>query len=176
MRTLEVRRHTMRVKPGQHLSQAGVDLARRIGDTVGPFQRVVTTSIPRAFETAIAMGFAVDEEVEDRSVIMLNEDIEMEVEWDAVFAAFADAARKNPTGATAQYVKKQADFWRSVLEATPEGGAALIISHGGVVEAGAVGCLPNFDYATAGAFLSYCEGVRLTYENVRFMSIEILRV
>ena len=104
MRTLEVRRHTMRVKPGQHLSQAGVDLARRIGNTVGPFQRVVTTSIPRAFETAIAMGCAVDEQVEDRGVIMLNDDIEMEVEWDAGFAALAAAAPHSESGGGV-------DFW-----------------------------------------------------------------
>ena len=32
MRYLEVRRHTMRTKPGEHLSQAGVDLARRVGE------------------------------------------------------------------------------------------------------------------------------------------------
>jgi broad specificity phosphatase PhoE len=176
MRTLEVRRHTMRVKPGQHLSQEGVDLARRIGDTIGPFQRVVTSFIPRAFETAIAMGFAVDEQVEDILLVMLNEDIEAEVEWDAGFAAFAEAAHKNPTGATAQYVNRQSDFWRSVVESVPEGGAALIVSHGGVVEAGAVGCLPDADHQGWGAFLSYCEGVRLTYENGQFTSIEILRI
>ncbi len=29
MRTLALRRHTMRAKPGQHLIQAGVTLARR---------------------------------------------------------------------------------------------------------------------------------------------------
>ena len=31
MRMLEVRRHTMRRKPGQHLSQEGIDLARLVG-------------------------------------------------------------------------------------------------------------------------------------------------
>jgi broad specificity phosphatase PhoE len=166
----------MRVQPGQHLSQAGVDLARRIGETVGPFQRVVTSSIPRAFETAIAMGFAVDEQIEDFGLIMLNEELESEVNWDAGFAAFADAVRKNPNGATAQYARKQSDFWRSVVESVPEGGSALIVLHGGVVEAGAVGCLPNADHRGWGNFLSYCEGVRLTYENGQFTSAEILRV
>src|SRR4051794_10783960 len=53
MRYLEVRRHTMRTKPGEHLSQAGVDLARRVGEGMGHFDRVVSTLAPRAFETAI---------------------------------------------------------------------------------------------------------------------------
>ena len=54
----------MRVKPGQHLSQAGVDLARRVGDGMGRFGRVVTSRVPRADETAIAMAYAVDEQLE----------------------------------------------------------------------------------------------------------------
>lgn len=59
VRTIEHRRHTMRAKPGQHLNQAGVDLARRVGDGMGRFDRVVTSRLPRAFETAIAMGYAI---------------------------------------------------------------------------------------------------------------------
>ena len=42
MRILEVRRHTMRRKPGQHLSQDGIELARMVGDQSGPFDLVVT--------------------------------------------------------------------------------------------------------------------------------------
>ena len=56
MRYLEHRRHSMRVQPGQHLNQAGVALARRVGETMGPFALVVTSTLPRAYETAIAMG------------------------------------------------------------------------------------------------------------------------
>ena len=61
MRTLYVRRHTMRRKPGQHVSQDGIDLARLVGAESGPFNLVVTSPVPRAVETAIAMGFEVDE-------------------------------------------------------------------------------------------------------------------
>ena len=58
MRTLEVRRHTHRNAPQPHLSQLGVDLARQVGDEMGKFDRVVTSTVPRAFETALAMGHA----------------------------------------------------------------------------------------------------------------------
>ncbi len=60
MKFIEDRRHTMRTKPGQDLSQAGVALARRTGEKLGPFEHVATSTVPRAFQTAIAMGFAVD--------------------------------------------------------------------------------------------------------------------
>ena len=56
MRTLEIRRHTHRNVPQPHLSQQGVDLARRAGEGLGHFDRVMTSTVPRAFETAIAIG------------------------------------------------------------------------------------------------------------------------
>ena len=56
MRTLEVRRHTMRRKPGQRLSQDGIELARLVGDGSGHFDLVVSSNVRRAIETTIAMG------------------------------------------------------------------------------------------------------------------------
>ena len=50
----------MRRKPGQHLSQDGVSLAQHVGQDLNPFDLVVASELPRAIETAIAMGFAVD--------------------------------------------------------------------------------------------------------------------
>src|SRR2546422_10576967 len=63
---LEIRRHSSvkgREAPavGSALSQQGVSLARRIGETVQGFDLVVTSDIPRAVETALAMGLAIDE-------------------------------------------------------------------------------------------------------------------
>ncbi|MBK8560881.1 hypothetical protein [Candidatus Amarobacter glycogenicus] len=61
MPEIEHRRHSWREPPGEHLTQKGVDLARRVGGTsMGRFDLVVTSDMPRAFETAIAMGYAVD--------------------------------------------------------------------------------------------------------------------
>ncbi len=126
MRYIEMRRHTMRVKPGQHLSQAGVELARRVGDTIGPFQRVITSPVPRAYETAIAMGYAVDELNETLS--MLAEGVEDEVAWDAGFAAFAEAARL--VGETARFARMLAKAMQGIASSLPEDSAALVISHG----------------------------------------------
>lgn len=64
MKTLELRRHSFRKQGGgSQLSQQGVTYARRLGATLGPFAYVVTSVVPRARETAIAMGFAVDQEI-----------------------------------------------------------------------------------------------------------------
>ncbi len=172
MRYLELRRHTMRVKPGQHLSQAGVDLARRVGMGRGPFQRVITSTVPRAFETAIAMGFAVDDEADILSA--MDDAADAEIEWPAGFAYIAQAMKQGK--AAARFGEQQARFLTSVARQLPDEGWALIVSHGGIVEVGAVACLPDADHSAWGPFCDYCEGVLLTFDGTAFVDAEILRV
>jgi broad specificity phosphatase PhoE len=69
MKRLEVRRHSFTKKGearsrGSTLSAEGIQLARDVGSTMGPFAYVVASQIPRTLETALAMGFAVDVLVE----------------------------------------------------------------------------------------------------------------
>jgi broad specificity phosphatase PhoE len=172
MRELELRRHSMRVGSGQHLSQEGVDLARRVGATMGRFDRVATSALPRAFETAIAMGFAVDEQVE--ALGALGAEVAREADWQGGCAAFQRAARLG--GATAGYVQEQGRLLRRLAEALPEGGRALVVSHGGILEALAVGSLPDFDWSAWTAAAGYCEGIRLHHDDGHFMGAEPLRV
>lgn len=169
---VEVRRHTMRTKPGQHLSQAGVDLARLVGGRMGPFDRVITSTVPRAFETAIAMGFAVDEQLEQ--IAMMGDEVDAEIGWPADFAKWGEVMRQGR--AAARYGRTLADLWRTMAESLPERGAALIVTHGGIVEAGAVACLPDSDHAAWGPFMRCCEGVRLYYEGEEFVAAQLLRV
>lgn len=172
MRYVELRRHTMRAKPGQHLSQAGVDLARRIGASIGPFNQVITSTIPRAYETAIAMGFAVDQQLQELS--LLPEGLEAEVNWDAGFAAFALAAQQD--GAVRQYIQVQAALINRIVRSLLEDGAALVISHGGIVEAQIIGCLPYIDFTSWGAACDYCEGARLYFNGEQFVKGDVLRI
>ena len=171
MRYLEVRRHTMRIKPNKHICQAGVMLARRIGESMGPFDHVLTSHLPRAFETAIAMGFAVNEQVEE--LAQYEDDVDAEVDQAIEFAAFARAVRKG--GAAARFAKRQAKLWQSVAQKLGSGGRALIISHGGVIELGAIGCLPRADHAAWGTAFDYCEGMRLCFDSHEFVDAEVLR-
>ncbi len=162
----------MRVNPGKHLSQAGVSLARRIGETMGPFDRVVTSTLPRAFETAIAMGFAVD--AQDEVINSYGQNVEDELPWPQTFKRYAEAAREG--GAVVRTMKRLARFYLELLNTIPEGGSALVINHGGVVEMSAVACFLEADYASFGGPIGYCEGVRLAREKDRFVKGNILRV
>jgi len=172
MKAIEIGRHSIRNKPGQHLSQQGVTLARRVGQNLGPFNRVVTSTLPRAFETAIAMGFAVDEQNELMSIY--GEEVEVEAPWPSTPMEYAKAVRKN--GAAARYANLLADIYRKLVDDLAEGHAALVINHGGVLELGAVACLPHADHESWGPHFDYCEGIRLFWDEGNFVNGEILRV
>ena len=173
MKTIEVRRHSIRERGGQGLSEQGLELARIVGKGLGPFQRVLTSTVLRAIQTAEAMGFGVDEQVE-----LLNtygDSVEAEIPWPASFAEYTEPI-KRASGAPRRYADRLVEFYCQLAEALPDGGTALVISHGGVVEIGAAACLPNADHAAWGKYVECCEGVRMLWENGTFTHAEILRV
>jgi broad specificity phosphatase PhoE len=172
MRILEIRRHTHRNVPQPHLSQIGVDLARRAGEGLGKFDRVVTSTVPRAFETAIAMGYAVDEQIEQLS--MMSDEVTATIQWNAGFTAWAKAAQNSPV--VAQYTRAMADVLRSIVRALPDNGRALIVTHGGIVEACVIGCVPATTRFADDAACGYCEGARLIFDGEAVVNIEMLRV
>jgi broad specificity phosphatase PhoE len=172
MKTIEIRRHSIRAKPGGHLSQKGVTLARFVGQGLGLFDRVITSTALRALETAVAMGFAVDEQVEWISTT--GDQVENEAPWPLSFAAYAEVMGRG--GAAARYAANLAEFYENLAARLPEGGAALVVNHGGVAELGALACMPQADPLSWGSHFEPCEGVRLSWENGRFVRAEILRV
>ena len=179
MKTLEIRRHSMRkTGGGSQLSQAGVDFARKIGATIGPFAQVITSVVPRARETAIAMGFAVDYEM---VTLAFDEAVYAEAEtsrwWESAqpFAALAPVLAAK--GATWRYAHALVAVWRDLLNALPDGAAALVIGHSGELEVALVACFPNADYAAWGGPFHPCEGARLVFAGApeHFTAIELLR-
>lgn len=170
MKILEIRRHSIRSQ-GDHLSQVGVELARSVGQAIGPFERVITSTLPRAFETAVAMGFAVDEQSELLSTY--GSEVDNEAPWPMSFVEYADVVQSGR--ATMKYAKKLAKYYAGIMDSISDGNAALVINHGGVVELGVVGCLPGFDFSSWGGSVGYCEGARLFWDK-KFMRAEELRV
>jgi len=172
MKTIEIRRHSIRSKPGDHLNQQGVTLARLVGENLGPFDRVVTSTLPRAFETAIAMGFAVDEQ--NKLMSTYGDEVEREAPWPLSCAGYAEVIRKG--GAATQYANQLAEIYAKLADYLADGRAALVINHGGVAEMGAVACLPNAEHFAWGSHFECCEGIRLLWEDGRFVDGEVLRV
>ncbi len=183
MRSIQIRRHSYTKKgaargKGSHLSAAGVTLARRIGGETGPFELVLTSAVPRTLETAIAMGFAVDEQLDvlgDIPAGVLEELGHHERwAWHAPFVRFAEIVGRG--GPTARMAYRQQETWVRALESLPPNGRVLIISHGRVIEAGLVTCIQDGDFATWGAPFHHLEGVEMTYGDGRFTDVRFLRI
>jgi broad specificity phosphatase PhoE len=180
MRVLEVRRHslTKRDRGGSQLSQEGVDLAREIGESMGPFARVVATVSPRARETAIAMGFAVDFEL---VTLALDPEIYADVRnspfWgiqgERFFGELADLVQRD--GALGRYAHSLAALWRDLLTPLQDGENVLVISHSGDLETPLVACFPRADHASWGRAFAPCEGARITFDD-HFVDVEFIRL
>jgi len=170
MRYLEHRRHSIRDGSG-HLSQQGVSLARRIGSAMGPFELAFTSPKPRAFETAIAMGFAVEEQLD---VLAEWTDDLSDAADHGGFAAVGALVRG--PGAAAKVARAYRRALLDIARSLGDGRAALIVSHSGVVEGSVMACMPGLDGLALGHGVGYCEGVRLAFEQDDFVSALILRV
>lgn len=171
MAVIEHRRHSWREPPGEHLIQKGVGLARRVGETMGSFDLVVTSHLPRAFETAIAMGYAVDRQDE---LLGDDGDIGDEADWTLGCAEFARAFSRG--GRTTTACRAQAELVRSIAVSLPRDGRALLVSHGGIIEQGVVGLLPHLEFEPWGAAFERCEGALIRFEGDRCVGAEPMRL
>ncbi len=153
-------------------------MARKIGKQMGPFDCILTSQIPRTVETALAMGFAVDEQWEALGAIPAEvfEEIGHQERWTwaAPFRTFAEVISRD--GATAHMGKHQQALWVKALESVPTNGNVLILSHGRIIEAGLVTCVPDEDFSRWGAPFHHCEGVRMKYHEGRFTDVQLLRI
>jgi len=173
VRTLEHRRHSRRDPAGIHLNADGAELARRVGASLPRFDRVATSPKPRAVETARAMGLSVDSELPALAEMPDDVGIMIDELHPRSFADFVELTERSVSMAT--YARHQLEAWRAELERVPDGGALLLVSHGGIIEFGAAAALPRVA-RTWGPPLGYLEGIRLRWDGRRWLSGEVLRV
>jgi hypothetical protein len=141
--------------------------------------KVVTSVVPRARETAVAMGFAVDHEL-----VTLASDPElyaeaMVVDWTDTGTPFAElAAIISADGAFSSYAHSMAALWRDLLTPLTGHDSVLIIGHSGEIEATLIACFPEADHAAWGQFFGPCEGARLSFDNKfnYFNDLNLLRI
>ncbi len=196
MKTIEIRRNCQTGRgdlPGSrlHLSPQGIAQARSIGEQIGPFDLVLTSTGSRTVKTALAMGFTVNEQLEAlttssteawdvwHEIVVLSNDWEQigqrmrrwKSEPFVLLSAFIDC-----DGPSSQMARRQRETWTRVLESVPAHGNVLIISEQWVIESGLVSCIPNADFVSWGSLLDHGEGVRMQYEGGRFSNIEFRRM
>lgn len=161
----------MRRKPGQHLSRNGIKLARYVGDSMGAIHHVVTSTVPRAIQTAIALGYEVNDTIETIGEVPV--DILSIVGWPKSFTEVARVV--DEVARVRECANSQANVWRNVVESLPDDASALLVTHGSIIELGAVASMPNADHATWGDAMGYCEGLRMSYDT-DFVACDVLRM
>lgn len=172
VKRLDIRRHTMRRKPGHHLSQEGLDLARKVGATLGPYAAILTSDLPRAIETAVAMGFAVGGT--SRELAEHPETLPDRIGWPAplesmraALGAFADVA---------EAASQQVSVWSRFAAGIPDHASGLIITHGALLEIGTIRLLENLGMAVVGPPFAYCEGIRICLDGAVVGKVEQMRL
>lgn len=170
MGVIEVRRHAERAGPthsGSALSPAGRAMAEALGRRAPAYALVVASPLPRARETAALIGGRVDrtepELLPDLSQIVQASTIE------EYASLLAEGGRERDIAHT------QAAAW-SRIAAQAGDRAALVITHGGVIELGGLAVAAGLARSLRGPAFSYCEGLRLTFDRGRATAIEPLRV
>jgi len=176
VRFLHVRRHTYTKKGeergrGSHISQEGVDLARRVAQDLPAITLAVVSAAPRTLETAIAFGFA---PIDAISYPDITEDTGIAFhEWWDMEQPFVRMRQLLETNdAVARVANVVTDAWRSVLDRLADGERALLIAHGGVMELGVAASIA----ATEGRAFAHCEGFELSYEDGVATDVQLLRL
>ena len=148
---------------GSLLSADGVRLARSLGAELPAFSYVLTGPDRRHVETAIAMGYAVDEIVEWPSGyvsgVVAHHD---QWQWENPYARYAELLRTS--SALHEVVDEHLGHWRRAVDRVGDGEAALIISSGGTIEPVLVAALTDGDYDSWGSALHQLGGASLTFD------------
>src|SRR5204862_2791561 len=118
------------------------------------------------------MAFVVDDFYEKMS--SYRSDVEREAPWLLSPVEYAGIIRKGK--AAAEYAQRLVVVYTKLADYLMDGRAALVVNHGGVLELGAVACLPDADHVAWGSHFDYCEGIRLFWDNGKFVDGEMLRV
>lgn len=179
MRTLEVVRHSLTRKgadksKASQLSTDGVRLARQLGDSMARMDHVAVGDQPRHLETAIAMGFAVDEQVAWPSGYVDGEvGHHDQWTWKEPFVHYATLLAEGRR--LHDVAQEHLSHWRRILDAVPDGGAALIVSSGGSIEPVLVAAFPDDDHAAWGGPLHQLQGATILVDDGSFTSITLRR-
>lgn len=199
MAIVEVRRHAERAGPtdaGSALSPAGRAMAERLARTAPAYAVVAASPLPRAKETAAIIGGRLDltdpallpdlsqivqaRTIEEYAPLLDEGDRERALAeeqagaW-ARLGVLADG-RERPAGVADGREGSGVVGGRSAAkDSAADDVAALVITHGGVIELAALRIARELGVTLRGDAFSYCEGVRVRYQRGRAVALQVLR-
>jgi len=180
MKYVEVYRHSKRGE-GKGLSPEGRELARRARGLLAPhYDLCISSPKERARETLEALGLDRYETDEAFSAVNPWEPFDDEV------SKLANQRGTSPLAAcweipeALNYLRMQGETFLSAVKRVarklPEGSRALVVSHGGILEAAALHGCPRYRLDEIGGEISFCEGVIFKLEGEDLTGIEVKRL
>jgi len=180
MRYVEVFRHSKRGE-GKGLSEEGRELARRARSLLAPrYDLAVSSPKERARETLEALGFERYE---------VDEGFTVAHPWEPFDAQVSKLAKERgiiPLAAcwlileALNYLRLQGETYLRALtriaRRLPEEGRALVVSHGGILEAAALHGCPRYDLTELGGEIGFCEGVVFKFDGEQLAGVEVKRL
>ena len=134
---------------------------------------VAVSDSPRTLETAIAMGFAVDDVV-GIGGSNLSGEVEFHEWWDwpDPWAVYAERMARPKLAA---YASAQLDIVRQAARRVGDGEVALLIGHGGWIEPTVVAALGADRVENLGPSFHHLEGVRVSEHEGSFAVVGVHR-
>lgn len=180
MKCVEVFRHSKR-GDGKGLSEEGRALARRARALLAPhYDLCVSSPKERARETMEALGFERYEIDEAFTAVNPWEPFDAEVMKLAKERGMIPLAACWEIPEALSYLKLQGETFlaaiKRIARKLPEEGRALVVSHGGILEAAALLGCPRFDLADLGGEISFCEAVVFKLDGDKLVGIEVKRL
>lgn len=179
MKYAEVFRHSKRGE-GKGLSEEGRELARRARALLAPhYDLCVSSPKERARETMETLGY--ERYDVDEAFTAVNP-------WEPFDADVLRIAKDrgiNPLVAcwaipeALSYLKLQGETFlgavKRIARKLPEQGRALVVSHGGILEAAALHGCARYDLAELGGEISFCECVLFKWDGEKLAGLEVKR-
>lgn len=180
MRFVEVFRHSKR-GAGKGLSKEGHELARRARALLAPhYDLCVSSPKERARETMEAFGFERYEADEAFTAVNPWEPFDAEVSKLAKDRGIIPLAACWEIPEALSYLKLQGETFlgaiKRIARRLPEEGRALVVSHGGILEAAALHGCSRYDLAELGGEISFCEGAVFKLDGEKLAGIEVRRL
>lgn len=179
MKYVEIFRHSMR-GDGKGLSEEGRELARRARTLLSPqYDLCVSSPKERARETMEAFGF--DRYEMDEAFTAVNP-------WGPFDEAVQKLAKERGTIPLAacweipealNYLRLQGETMigavKRIARKLPGEGRALVVSHGGILEAAALHGCAVYALQEIGGEIGFCEGVVFKLDGENLAAIEVKR-
>jgi len=180
MKFVEVFRHSKR-GAGKGLSEEGRELALRARSLLAShYDLCVSSPKERARETLEVLGFEHYEIDEAFTAVNPWEPYDAEVTKLAKERGIIPLAACWDIPEALNYLRMQGETFlgavKRVARKLPEEGRALLVSHGGILEAAALHGCPRYYLDELGGEIGFCEGVVFKFEGDKLAGVEVKRL